>query len=195
MLSIGEFSNLCRVSAKTLRYYAEIGLLAPNLVDPQSGYRYYAIEQLETMLFINRMKAYSFSLDEIRELLRAKDAGDDALYPALLQKKRAMEKQVREREEILKQLGGDLEALRQGRSVMAYLEDIGVQLADVPAMRLLSVRKMVRTEEYPTEYAGCFGRLFRKIAAEKLTMAAPPMVLFHSAEHTPREWIRNLRCR
>lgn len=27
MLTIGEFSNICRVSTKTLRYYAEIGLI------------------------------------------------------------------------------------------------------------------------------------------------------------------------
>ena len=27
MLSIGEFSNICKVSTKTLRYYAEIGLI------------------------------------------------------------------------------------------------------------------------------------------------------------------------
>lgn len=32
MLSIGEFSNICKVSTKTLRYYAEIGLLEPNEV-------------------------------------------------------------------------------------------------------------------------------------------------------------------
>ena len=30
MLSIGEFSKICKVSTKTLRYYAEIGLILPN---------------------------------------------------------------------------------------------------------------------------------------------------------------------
>lgn len=58
MLSIGEFSKICKVSTKTLRYYAEIGLLEPSEVNPQNGYRYYAMEQLERMLFINRLKAY-----------------------------------------------------------------------------------------------------------------------------------------
>ena len=54
MLSIGEFSNICKVSAKTLRYYAEIGLIIPDEINPENGYRYYSIEQLEKMLFINR---------------------------------------------------------------------------------------------------------------------------------------------
>lgn len=31
MLSIGEFSNICKVSTKTLRYYAEIDLLEPYI--------------------------------------------------------------------------------------------------------------------------------------------------------------------
>ena len=54
MLSIGEFSKICKVSAKTLRYYAEIGLILPSEINPENGYRYYAIEQLETMLLIIR---------------------------------------------------------------------------------------------------------------------------------------------
>lgn len=37
MLSIGEFSNICKVSTKTLRYYAEIGLLEPSEVNPENG--------------------------------------------------------------------------------------------------------------------------------------------------------------
>ena len=65
VLSIGEFSKICKVSAKTLRYYAEIGLILPSAINPENGYRYYAIEQLETMLLIIRLKSYHFSLGEI----------------------------------------------------------------------------------------------------------------------------------
>ena len=48
MLLIGEFSKICKVSTKTLRYYAEIELILPSEIDPKNGYRYYAIEQLKT---------------------------------------------------------------------------------------------------------------------------------------------------
>jgi len=40
-LSIGAFSRLTHLSVKTLRYYHEVGLLEPAVVDPDSGYRYY----------------------------------------------------------------------------------------------------------------------------------------------------------
>lgn len=66
MLTIGEFSNICRVSTKTLRYYAEIELILPDEINPENGYRYYSIEQLEKMLLINRLKDYCFSLEEIK---------------------------------------------------------------------------------------------------------------------------------
>ncbi len=53
MLSIGEFSMICKMLIKTLHHYAEIGLIFPNEVKPKNGYRYYSIDQLENMLFIN----------------------------------------------------------------------------------------------------------------------------------------------
>ena len=71
MLSIGEFSKICRVSTKTLRYYDEIGLIKPDEINTETGYRYYSIKQLKNMLFINRLKSYHFSLDEIREIKEA----------------------------------------------------------------------------------------------------------------------------
>ena len=69
MLTIGEFSSICRVSTKTLRYYAEIGLILPEEINPENGYRYYSINQLETMLFINRLKAYHFRWKRLRQFL------------------------------------------------------------------------------------------------------------------------------
>ena len=77
MLSIGEFSKICKVSAKTLRYYAEIGLILLNEINPENGYRYYAIEQLETMLLIIRLKSYNFSLEEIKQMVESGELDEE----------------------------------------------------------------------------------------------------------------------
>lgn len=185
MLSIGEFSNICKVSAKTLRYYAEIGLLEPSEVNPENGYRYYAIEQLEKMLFINRLKAYSFSLDEIKTILHLEEIQDDNLYLAFIHKKQEIEKQLHNYRKLLTQLEDDISAIEQGKSIMAYMDEIDVRLVDVPKMYLLSIRKTVQVEDYPTEYIKCYEKLFKRIAVDKLTMTGSPMVLFHSAEYSP----------
>jgi DNA-binding transcriptional MerR regulator/effector-binding domain-containing protein len=182
MLSIGEFSNICKVSTKTLRYYAEIGLLEPGEVNPENGYRYYSIDQLEKMLFINRLKAYSFSLEEIKAIMQSEETREDKMHHAFLQKKQEIEKKVQDYSQILAQLEDDISAVEQGRSIMSYMDEVDVQLVDVPEMYLLSIRKMVHVEDYPDEYARCYGKLYRRIAVDKLTMCGAPMVLFHSEE-------------
>ena len=185
MLSIGEFSNICQVSTKTLRYYDEIGLLKPSEINPENGYRYYAIEQLEKMLFINRLKGYSFSLDEIKTFLQSEESQRDGLHEAFLHKKMELEKQLQEYHQILDQLNVDITAMEQGKSVMSYMDEIDVQLVDLPKMNLLYVRKNILAEDFPSEYGKNYEKLFKRIAVDRLTMTGAPMVLFHSDEYTP----------
>ena len=185
MLSIGEFSNICKVSTKTLRYYAEIGLILPDEINPENGYRYYSVEQLETMLFINRLKSCNFSLEEIKAVLEADELQEEKLCQELTRKKKEMARQVTEFQKTLNQLNDDISVLKQGKSIMSYLENIDVQLVEVPKMYLLSIRKMLTESEIAEEYGNCFHKIFRKIADDNLTVPAPPMVLFHSDDFSP----------
>lgn len=55
LMPIGRFARAARLSVKSLRRYDESGLLPAAFVDPQSGYRYYRLEQLaraETIRFL-----------------------------------------------------------------------------------------------------------------------------------------------
>lgn len=69
MLKIGDFSKLSRVSIRMLRHYDEIGLLKPVWIDPESGYRYYAAEQLPIAGRISALKDMGFGLAAIGEIL------------------------------------------------------------------------------------------------------------------------------
>ena len=185
MLSIGEFSKICQVSTKTLRYYAEIGLILPNEINYENGYRYYSIEQLETMLFIKRLKSYNFSLEQIKVILQAEEFKDEKLYLSLIEKRKEIDKQVHELNMILEELNNDILNLKQGKSIMSYMENFDVKLVEIPNMNILYIRKMVQQHEFPLEYANCFGELLKHIEDNKLTMTSPPMVLFHSDEYSP----------
>ena len=185
MLSIGEFSRICKVSTKTLRYYAEIGLILPSEINPENGYRYYSIEQLETMLFIIRLKSYNFSLEEIKQIMEFGEFSEEKLYAALTQKKEDIKKHLQECERSLNQLEHDISNIKCGKPIMSYLDDIDVELVDVPKMYLLSIRKMVEANNFSDEYVLNFGKLFSKIQKENLTISNPPMVLFHSEEFSP----------
>lgn len=45
-IPIGKFSQICWLSIKTLHFWDEVGLLKPAIVDPESNYRYYTVEQI-----------------------------------------------------------------------------------------------------------------------------------------------------
>src|SRR5256885_5551773 len=70
LMSIGEFASASRLSQKALRLYGENGVLAPAWVDPESGYRYYQLEQLQTATLIALLRRAGVPLAEGRALLR-----------------------------------------------------------------------------------------------------------------------------
>ncbi|HTK05661.1 MAG TPA: MerR family DNA-binding transcriptional regulator, partial [Ktedonobacteraceae bacterium] len=56
LLKIGEFARVGQVSIVTLRHYDQYGLLKPNALDPETGYRYYSLEQLPRLNRILALK-------------------------------------------------------------------------------------------------------------------------------------------
>lgn len=70
MFTIGDISKVVNISANTLRYYDEIGLLKPYLVQASNQYRYYSNSQIKELTYILELKQYGFSLDEIKILLQ-----------------------------------------------------------------------------------------------------------------------------
>jgi DNA-binding transcriptional MerR regulator len=70
MLKIGDFSRLGRVTIKTLRYWDEIGLLKPDFVNQENGYRFYSAEKLAVVHQIQQMKELGLFLEDIAEVLR-----------------------------------------------------------------------------------------------------------------------------
>jgi DNA-binding transcriptional MerR regulator len=69
MFGIGTVARLAQVSVRTLRYYDEIGLLPPVWVDPDTGYRWYAPEQLHRLHRILALRDLGVRLSEIHVLL------------------------------------------------------------------------------------------------------------------------------
>ncbi|MFE5192051.1 MerR family transcriptional regulator [Streptomyces sp. NPDC056628] len=77
-LTIGEFSRITHVSIRALRRYHEQDLLVPAEVDPVTGYRYYAPEQVRPALTIRRFRDLDLPLADLRRFLRAESAGAGA---------------------------------------------------------------------------------------------------------------------
>ena len=74
-LKIGEVAKLSGLGIEALRFYERSGLLGrPSRT--QSGYRLYSREVLERLDFIKRAQVLGFSLDEIKQIISEKQAGE-----------------------------------------------------------------------------------------------------------------------
>ena len=67
LCAIGEVQDATGLSARTLRYYEELGLL-PGVRRRAGGRRVYGPDEIERLRFIQRLKALGLSLAEIKEL-------------------------------------------------------------------------------------------------------------------------------
>ncbi|MFB7860706.1 MerR family transcriptional regulator [Streptomyces sp. NPDC056069] len=68
LLTIGDFARATGLSARSLRRYDELGVLPPARVDPYSGYRYYAEEQVERARLVGWLRRIGMPLAEVRRV-------------------------------------------------------------------------------------------------------------------------------
>ena len=82
MYNIGDFSKIVDIPVRTLRYYAEYGVLVPSEIDVWTGYKYYSEDNIRECKVIKLLKTLDFTLDEIIEY-------KDNLDEEILEKKKA----------------------------------------------------------------------------------------------------------
>ena len=67
-MNISVASKVTGLPVKTVRYYADIGLVsAPSR--SEAGYRTYDDSSVRKLVFVRRAREFGFSIDECRELL------------------------------------------------------------------------------------------------------------------------------
>ena len=67
-MNIGKAADQAGLPTKTVRYYADIGLVLPSS-RTQTGYRNYDISNIKKLIFVKRARSFDFSIRECRELL------------------------------------------------------------------------------------------------------------------------------
>lgn len=66
-MNIGEAAERSGLPAKTIRYYEDISLVAPDRAE--NGYRDYSSSDVHRLRFLHRARNLGFSIDECRLLL------------------------------------------------------------------------------------------------------------------------------
>ncbi len=110
-MKIQTFSKLTGLSAKTIRYYESIGILAsPRRA--ANGYREYDKQAVERARFVAGARSLELSLDEIAEILAMRDRREAPCRTMLnLIKQKA--DQIEERIRLLRQMKEDLRQLHK----------------------------------------------------------------------------------
>jgi len=72
-LQIGEVADRVGLSLRTVRYYEEMGLIVPA-DRTEGGFRLYTEDHVDRLSLIKQMKPLGFTVQEIRDLLDARDA-------------------------------------------------------------------------------------------------------------------------
>ena len=67
-MQIGEAARRAGLTVKTVRYYANIGLVTPQQ-DAETGYRLYDPADVAKLQFVGKARRFDFSVEECRELL------------------------------------------------------------------------------------------------------------------------------
>ena len=67
-MKILEAAKRAGLTVKTLRYYANIGMVTPHQ-DPATSYRDYSEEDVAKLQFVGKARRFDFSVEECRELL------------------------------------------------------------------------------------------------------------------------------
>jgi len=133
-LSVGRFAQAAQLFRKALRLYDQLGILVPDYVDPESGYRYYSTTQFEKARFIRLLRAMEIPLADIRRVLAA-TTSDEAIQ-LVVDCHRAFETKA---DQVRRASGKVLAYLRVENDTMS----INVSAKAFPVRQAVSIKKNI----------------------------------------------------
>ncbi|MDN7146510.1 MerR family transcriptional regulator [Liquorilactobacillus mali] len=113
--TIGQVSDLKKISAYTLRYYDKQGLL-PKVIRDKNGTRHFTKEDLQWLDMIKCLKNTSMSLDQIKDFVDSTYQGQETLDQRLDLLKGQVEKIKRtilEQQSYIKQINKKINVLKR----------------------------------------------------------------------------------
>jgi DNA-binding transcriptional MerR regulator len=174
LLSIGAFASMTRLSIKALRLYDQLDLLQPRHVDPQTGYRFYGIDQLSSARMIRNMREMDMPLATIRQVLAALTSSP-ALAEALMQEYAEMrEWQARQ---IRLQVGQLIQQIQQEQNPMS----LEVNVKQLAPQQVLSVTHHIKVNKLDDTIRKSLDTLYSLLKEQKVEAANAPFGIFHGA--------------
>ncbi len=137
LFTIGEVSRLFQMNIRTLRYYDEIGLLKPEYVDEETGYRYYSTRQFERINTIRYMRALDMPLAQISRFFAHREVD------TVVEMFKEQREKVRQKQELLERIGKKIDTrISQLEDAMGTVYD-RISMREFPKRELVILKKEI----------------------------------------------------
>ena len=142
LFQIGDIAKLFHLSVGILRHYEKQGLLQPEYIDPETGYRYYSTRQFESLNTIRYLRVLDTPLDQIAEFLKNRDI--NRIQELLRQQKETVIRKRKELEIIERKIDN---RLRQIEDAVSSELDV-IRFVTYPTRRITWIRNPLSIESY-----------------------------------------------
>ena len=174
LLSIGVFSDMTRLSLKALRLYDQLDILKPRHVDPQSGYRYYELDQLPGARMIRNMRDMDMPLAAIRRVLTV-------LPVSQAQAELLVRQYLEMRENQLKQIRTLAHQFTQQLKPEANKMSLEVTIRDIPTQQIVSITRHHKLDGLSEQIRRDCEALFALAEESSAVPTDAPFGIYHSA--------------
>jgi DNA-binding transcriptional MerR regulator len=162
-VTIGDFSRATHLSVKTLRHYHEVGLLEPDDIDPDNGYRYYTGHQIPTAQVIRRLRDLQMPVGEVKAVLSAPDP--DARNRLI----------VAHLDRLESELSRTNAAVAELRSLLERpTAPLAVEYRTVPQTPAIAITQTVDREDILAWWQGALAELHANIRSQNLHRTGSP---------------------
>lgn len=175
LMPIGRFSQICRLSIKTLRHYDEVGLLKPAHIDRWTNYRYYAIEQAAIAEEIRLLRATEMPIEDIRVFLNESDSVRRDII--LDQHYQRLQQRIVEHQTAL----ALLKRLQQRKERVVHYD---IRIQEVEQYPIAAVGMVIPWGQFSEVLGPTFGEIATHLAGTGVAMAGAPLVLYHGMDVT-----------
>ena len=174
LLSIGTFADLTRLSIKALRLYDQLGILTPLHIDPQTGYRYYGVDQLSSARMIRSMRDMDMPLATIRRML--------AVIPvSQAQAELLVQQHLETRERQLETIRGLARQFTQQLKPEANKMSLEVEIKEIPTQHIISITRRHTVNGLSEQIQQDCGALFTLAQEAGVSTLGAPFGIYHNA--------------
>lgn len=142
LFQIGDVAKMFHLSVGSLRHYEKAGLLQPEYIDKETGYRYYSTRQFECLNTIRYLRVLDMPLPQIADFLKNKDI--DKIHEMLCQQRETVIRKQKDLQIIERKIDNRLRQLEDALSSEFNV----VNLIQTEARRIAWIRNNLCIKSY-----------------------------------------------